>query len=120
MYGAAAQGTEVGQQMNNQFQTGVGMYGTAGMCRQVEAANAEQQVETTGQVEQAGEQEQNPSTSEDPDISERVAKKVVKYMQAAEKGKIEEPKKKPPVRIRNEHLLSKMDEILTEVRKLQL
>ena len=76
-------------------------------------ANAEQQ-----ETAQAG--EQNPSTSEDPDISERVAKKVVKYMQAAEKDKIEEPKKKPPVRIRNEHLLSKMDEILTEVRKLQL
>ena len=114
MYGVA---TEVGQQMNNQVQTGVGMCGAAAqieMCRQVEAANAEQQ-----ETAQAGEQEQNPSTSEDPDISERVAKKVVKYMQAAEKVKIEEPKKKPK-QIRNEHLLSKMDEILTEVRKLQL
>ena len=102
------------------------------MCRQVEAANAEQQVETTGQVnataqvEQAGaqEQEQNPSTSEHPDIptlksEERVAKKVVEFMQAAGQVKTEEPKKKPK-QIRNEHLLSKMDEILTEVRKLQL
>ena len=102
----AAYGTEVGTGM---YGAEVGMY---------EQGQGQGQVET--QVETTAAGEQNPSTSTDSDIpalksEERVAKKVFEYMKAAE----EQPKKKPK-QIRNDHLLAKMEEILTEVKKLTL
>ena len=114
IYGTTAQiGAET--QVYGTDQYGAEMYGTT-----TEQATTEQtQVE---QAENDVNAEQNPAAPERQDIptlesEERVAKKVVELMKAAEIP-VEQPKKKK--QIRNDHLLAKMDEILTEVRSLKL